>query len=749
MVRKDICFLEILNTKKNHVKESCFQNQSIIRLFDIWLDWATTFYNSSIIATIKKEVYNNPEKIHYFLTRDTRSNRPSAKKAILQYDRERDWVLADKPVSTFEKRVFKDVELMTDLVFSLRPDWGKEKNDWVEDIDILNVLSRFTYWLGNVDLIERVQTTGVLIPEQEDPLTKTKYASDAVSSISSDIKIFLSDSSVRYIYTPIHVDSIHWCALLIDKFSSTFEFYDPQSNETIDTIDGLDTLYNIVPDMKLLQFSGENHQRSGTDCGAYILIFLHSRVVLGQTFEEFSDMDIHPKHAAKAREFFFYFPKPEQQKEEDTISVLPYIKFPKYDARLLIVDLIEYISELQIDVLPLERLLKSEKMNQNNVEYIVSTIMNEVYQKTSNISETLVKDLMFEIDHDPLLVYLRGSPQREPIVNKLWKDLTGWVDDTKSSSVMIQLFKTYVSKMIDLKYKKVIKTRKKIDPFNPVLILEMSKTVKGVSVTVHFIRTVEKWLRVNGQMNDRIILLREYTVQSRVIHPELISNVGEMKGTYELCETKLKEARELIEFYNSSENDRSEFTKFLVAQNERDIRSKTIFTNGVKYYNFPFVYSEFVKTYPGFFDEENVFSEKMSAIYDFQHNQISETNFRQLFQDSRFFYYYVFAIHLFNLTLQTPYNRIMPGEILIMAASVHHAYVASNDFQRSILTEVTKHFVRIFKTIDVYKKLYNDDLEIKAIVNTLDEFTAKTDLLTDHSIFENIQKELSALHRQI
>lgn len=222
---------------------------------------------------------------------------------------ERAWVMQDLPTNNkFLQWVRLQPGLMETLRMSFKPALLSHK-DGLDQDDIKAVMRRYQHWLQS-DRERSLRVLGLYDLSLE----------DATQAVKGLVQVMSTEwSSYRYHLTLVTHDYGQWVAILVDRTHHSLEVYDPQSHimELMSThedrrwfrvvreiwahLPGEDWTFKQVSSVR----GAEVHQRGRRECGMFIILYVHSRIALKMTFEEFVRTKMHDGHCTALRSFFF------------------------------------------------------------------------------------------------------------------------------------------------------------------------------------------------------------------------------------------------------------------------------------------------------------------------------------------------------------------------------------------------------------------------------------------------------------
>ena len=296
---ENVCILELLNISKP-LKESCFSEIQINQLFEMWRQFMFERFKAGENAKAAwddvQRLYSNATTVkrkYNSLRLDQGTGIGGISPALS--DHEKSWVMGNQSPTPFITFVRGNPQLMEQLRMSFKPILLHA--GMLEAPDMIMVLLRYAYWLRD-DKDRSLNVLGV-----------TDDTSSGVVSVSTDSMVgnLQTNWSAYRFHLAILNENMHWRAVLIDRKSHTFEYYDPLghnidlSNTNSPLAIQITRLYEstraldnaiVTRSMHSVRRGFHKHQTGGTECGMYVILFVHTRVALQKSFEEYSDTEV-------------------------------------------------------------------------------------------------------------------------------------------------------------------------------------------------------------------------------------------------------------------------------------------------------------------------------------------------------------------------------------------------------------------------------------------------------------------------
>jgi len=154
------------------------------------------------------------------------------------------------------------------------PEWKKDKNAWLSNYDILNVLEQYEYTHKEFEFLGPA-------PIDFDKNIGDKCVSDELCKF--DLKTFLNKGKTQIgiiLNTDIHTgEGYHWVSLYIDTKDRFIFFFDSNGDPPQPEAANLATRIQkqaaeLNMEFEYVDNQGVRHQNSNTECGMYSLFFI-------------------------------------------------------------------------------------------------------------------------------------------------------------------------------------------------------------------------------------------------------------------------------------------------------------------------------------------------------------------------------------------------------------------------------------------------------------------------------------------
>jgi len=597
----DVCILELLNIAKP-LKESCFSQEQIDMLFNLWREFMYERFKSGEYPQQAREdvdrLYSNATTVkrkYNALRLDQASGVEGSAPALASH--ETDWVMGDDSPTPFIKFLRQRPQVIEILRMCFKP--NLMHGGMLEAPDFVMILLRYIYWLKD-DRERKLNVLGVA----DDYNGATGSSGTTTDSMVGNLKD--NWSSARFHLTVINED-LHWRAVLIDRKHHSFEYYDPKGHG-IDLTDQssplsvqVAALYEttralddqiVTKSMHSIRRGFHKHQTGGTECGMYVVMFIHSRVAQGRTFEHFAETEISTSDCKSLKEVFFTVPG-HLKKGTDVKTNKDYrIKFGAYDIRLAALEFVRYMAYvLQIlDTVTAQQTVKEDQkmfltMAASTGDYIALRVEGMKVQKDvlsvlpSQFKTYAGSDIWFsiiqEVVQDPLTKHLRKisseraqrsrNTVRKKIALKIFNDVVGWSLQPGAPQDQVQTLEALMRDLIDNYYVLILRfdqdnhKRFMTGMLPAAYIRECMSRQESVSFGVHFLREVNNYVTNMLKYDTHSELNTKYAVASLVVKPVSIKNIAEIKTRVNQCDQAVEQAYQLL---------RSTFTERMMITNQ-------------------------------------------------------------------------------------------------------------------------------------------------------------------------------------
>ena len=517
--------------------------------------------------------------------------------------------------------------------------------------DFVVLLQRYVYWLKD-DQRRKVNVLGV------DDNNNTGMKTQAMIG-----NLKTNWSSARF-HVAILNENMHWRCILIDRKSHSFEYYDPKGTglDLTNTVSPLSiqvsALYEatramddqlITQSMHSIRRGFHSHQKEGTECGMYVIMFVHSRVAQQRSFEEFANTEIKDADCKQLKDLFFTRLGKEVRSTE-TQNIDYRVKYGAYDIRLAALDFVRYMQYvIDITEVPLQKqkITMNQtaflKMAQSSGDYVALRVEGMKMQR--DVLEVLPSqfkmyagtniwvNIIQEIVQDPFTKFLRNisegkgkrskSTVRRTVAMKYFHDSTSWSMDMAAPGPAVQELRAFMRELIDVYYVPLLAfDEDNVKRFHTGMvpesfIKECMIRQEFVSFGVHFLREVENYVIRSTNFGTRSDLTTKYSTLSILVKPVSAKNMNEIKVNINKCESSIQEAYAMIrstfgmvqtQANNTSnsvdlpllpiqpQNLQIQLVDSIIQLNKKDMEDRTFMTGGLQPWNFPIDVVEFNAT---------------------------------------------------------------------------------------------------------------------------------------------------------
>lgn len=589
---EDVCVLDLLNIPKP-LKESCFSEKQIDVLFTLWRDFMYERFKSNSNPQEAARAREDVERLYSNATTTKRKynslrldqNTGVGGVTPAMSESEKTWVMGNQSPTPFIAFIRRRPDVLEQLRMSFKP--NLLHNGMLEAPDMMMVLQRYNYWLRD-DKDRSVNILGV-----------TDDNTSRAVNVSTDSMVGnLQQNWVNYrFHVAIVNESMHWRAVLIDRKSHTFEYYDPlghnidltntnsplsvQVARLYETSRLLDN-HIVTRSMHSVRRGFHKHQTGGTECGMYVILYIHTRVAQQKSFEDFADTEIKGQTCKDLKALFFTLPdnssqvleNPELKHNKDYR-----LKFGGYDIRLAGIDFIGYIgyvisitndlsakNKLQADRNKMAELIRSPgdyvtiRVEGMSIQKDLLAVLGPQYKTYAG------SDIWFNIVQgvvqDPLTKYLRDvstekgvrskNTIRKKLALKFYHDITGWASMLGAPPQQVALLEKATREAMDTVYIPALRfdsdNHKKFEMgmLATGFIRECMTKQDSVSFGVHFIRYVYDVVRkmnipVETELNTKFL------VNSVIVKPVTNINLNEITAIVNKCDQTLQQAYQLLQ----------------------------------------------------------------------------------------------------------------------------------------------------------------------------------------------------------
>jgi len=698
------CLLELLNINKP-LKESCFSDQQIDMLFNLWREFMYEKFQKGESSQQAREdidkLYSNSTSVRrkYTALRLDQASSYDDKGLPAISEHETSWVMGETSPTPFIKFLRQRPQVMEILRMSFKP--NLLHSGMMEAPDIISLLMRYIYWLKD-DKERSLNVIGV-----------TDESAPSSLSLENMLNNLRNKWSTARFHVAMLNESTHWRAVLIDRKSHTFEYYDPLGH-AIEIAEPKTPLAEQI--RKLYELSREldpelvtksmhttnrgfhKHQTEGTECGMYVVLFLHSRVAHLKTFEQFSEIEIKSQTCKDLKEMFFTVPDHMKSVEKQNKDYR--LKYGDYDVRLAVIEYARYmeyvvniLSQYEQKTLIKNDQIKLLKMASEPGDYIAIRVEGMNVQKDLlSVLPTHFKDyagadiwvaILQEIIQDPLTVHLRKissgnsvrskNSVRKKIALNLFNDLVGWSVQLGAPQESVNQLNLMMRQSIDnyyvtiLKFDSDNKSRFEAGMQPMAFIRECMTRQDSVSFGSHFLREINNFVTSSLKINVASELNTKYLHKSIIVKPVSVNNINEIRDKINMCDQVIQQAYALLKstFAERMSTVDSPLppavtpttslvlpmqTKSLqpvlvdqiVQLNRADMENQTFLSAGIAPWNFPLNVPHFTST------QTVVLPEKFNLY------SVNEADMKRLLSDETFKLYYAMAVmvaaHYINIS---------------------------------------------------------------------------------------------------
>ena len=451
---------------------------------------------------------------------------------------EKSWIMYESnPPNPFISFLRSKPQVMEILRMSFRPRMVHQ--GMMEAADLFEILRRFEFWMQN-DKDRSMKMLGY-IDQSDQYFANSKTPQDTL----------IENWVYRRYFASVLNEGVHWVAVLIDRNNHSFEYYDPMGrdldwgNTSNILVQRVLNLYNTAkkldPEirsekMSVVRRGFHKHQRGGTECGMYVLLFLFSRIVQEVSFEEFMNLHIDDVNCKQLKYLFFDFapdrftPQTESSsRQESSYSDTTDIdrksqKFAIYDYRIAMLNMNRFIdhiekvygfigtnfTHLKTSIFEqIKRLSSVDTLQKQGIEAqtaLLSVLPEEIKKY---LPSALWLTLVQETVHDSLTVQLRGiskSTIRKQTALNIFENLFGWVYKIDTDPEYSEQMQTQMNYLIESVYLPILHfLQENIARFNKnlssqVFLKETMSRKDTVSFGVSFLRELNAFMKYNMNM---------------------------------------------------------------------------------------------------------------------------------------------------------------------------------------------------------------------------------------------------------
>lgn len=692
----DICILDLLNISKP-LKKSCFSEQQIDMLFNLWRDFmyehfATGENSQKALQDVNRlySVFTTVGRKYDALRLDRATGVKGMTPALPLHEKE--WVMGHETPTPFISYLRKRPQVMEVLRMSFKP--MMLHSGMLEAPDFVMLLLRYLYWLKD-DKERHMNLLGV-----------TEEYSSSGSTTKNMAQNMQQNWSTARFHVAVLNEDVHWRAVLIDRKHHSFEYYDPMGHklDLTKTTSPLSvqvaSLYDaarslddkiITKSMHSVRRGFHKHQTGGTECGMYVIMFIHSRVAQQKSFENFAETEISTQDCKDLKEVFFTLPEHLQRFDhKNSKHNKDYlIKFGDYDVRLAALDFVRYMTYvINIADTPQIRQLMEQTRNQffsealQPITYTQLRIDGMTAQKIIlQVLPTQFKtyagsDIWFsiiqEIVQDPLTKHLRKistehgkrsrNTVRKQVALKMYHEITRWTRQIGAPEAQVQMVQALERDLIDNYYVRMLngfdsdnEKRFRTGMLGAAFLQECMTRKETTSFGVHFLRELNNFVMNQFHYDTQTELNNKYAVASLVVKPISAKNMAEIRHHVTQCDQVIQQAYELLKntfteqmmltdqvrsptfgpvaLPSQTSNVQLQLVQQIIQLNRQDLENKTFLAGGLQPWNFPVNVPQFNASQSGEILPENF------NIYS-----VNDADMRQLLTSDLFKSYYAMGV---------------------------------------------------------------------------------------------------------
>lgn len=577
--------LELLNIPRT-LSDSCFSDQQVDALFTFWKEFMLERFQKGESNQQAREdverLYSSATSVSrkYTALRLDQSTSFGDDRTPALYAQEGQWVMGEDSPTPFIAYLRKRPQIMEMLRMSFKP--NLLHSGMLEAPDFMALLMRYFYWLKD-DRHRAMNLLGVV-----DDSASTGVTTDGL------IRSLQTNWSNFRFHLAVLNEANHWCAVLVDRASHTFEYYDPLgraldiASPRTPLADQVGRLYLATRDldpsiltksMHTINRGFHKHQTGGTECGMYVILFFHTRIAKLKTFEEFANLEITSQDCRQLKEAFFTLPGTLIPKTLSRTNKDYRLKFGDYDVRLAALEYVRYMAHV-LDILnPSEAKTTIEQDQKHMLGLAVSgtdyvTLRVEGMRMQKDILSALPvhfkdyagADIWFtiiqEIISDPLTQHLRQissgestrskNTVRKKIALMTMSDVTGWSTKIGAPRDLVQQLTLFMRQSIDSYYVPILRfeqdNHKRFEAgMQPTAYLrECMNRQETVGFGVHFLREVRNFVVNTLGFKVTSELTTKYAQKSTVVQPISAKNVEEIRVKINRCDQVIQQAYELL-----------------------------------------------------------------------------------------------------------------------------------------------------------------------------------------------------------
>lgn len=671
---KSVCMLDLLHIKPP-LAQSCFSETQIEMLFDLWKEFMFNRFKAGLgEKEAHREVntlfHNNLSvgKKYTILRLDARSGVDQTNSAIPVT--EVDWVMGTENPTPFVDYLQSNVELMYELRMGFKPTLNH--SGMIDETDLLNVLSRYTYWLSD-DKNKSINVIGVI----------DEYLGNSVNNAVQGLNTNWSDT--RF-HVALLSDQEKWRCVLVDRKQKTFEYYDPEG-QTLNIKDQTSVLsvqvnkvYEavkirmtdvttrlITEDSKTAEKTFDHHSSKKTYCGMYILLFIHYRVIMTETFEKIITSRWQEHQCDKLKNMFFHVPP-----TSNLAKITGVGKYPDYDIRLAGLMFTEYINRfknmstdtsqkqaLQLDVDSMVELIhhpgdhNSIRIHGVRVNIDLLQNLGEAFQ--SYFQSDIWYQIISEIVNDPFTVFLRkvkpkgrGNSRKNIRGNQtlnIYYEIIKWVTNESVRDEMNVFVRQWVNTMVHILH---------FDYDNKSTYVQNMDITDFIRLTSAKVETVSFTVFILREINDKLQTLvaqsipsglSDYPWSQSILKEVSMSNLGEIQSLISFCDQTLEEASELLISSFTEQVSAKPFSLPKQRNTESDTVSKILLLNEKHFADGDFLHKPQIEGYSFPVNYEETES-KFDLPERFRTYTVNRSDMQKLLANPTFFLYYTMGILL-------------------------------------------------------------------------------------------------------
>ncbi len=583
----DVCILDLINIRKP-LANSCLSESQIELLFGLWKQFMFERFkageNDAKAWSDVEQLYSDSTTIkrkYNVLRLDQNTGVGGGLPALVES--EQSWIVNGASPTPFIAYVQKRHDVMEQLQMSFKPKLLHA--GMMEAPDLLFVLQRYAFWLQNDDK----RNLNILGITDDGSTTGFGLSAEAM------VKNLKQNWSKARFHVAVLNEKVHWRAVLIDRLLHTFEYYDPLGhpidlqNRNSPLVDHVNTLYEttrafdpevVTRSMHSVRRGFHKHQTGGAECGMYVILFIHTRVAMQKSFEEFEGTEIKNETCQDLKALFFSLPASTEGRKHNSDFLS---KFMAYDVRLAGFNFsryIEYVRSILTDPGVINSLLSKEnaflqlikspgdhatlRVEGMKLQKDILAALPPQFKAFSGVD--IWHGMIQEIVQDPLTKYLRqvsneksksGSRThntlRKKIALKYYNDLTNWSLTLGSPPEKVEQLNQYSRACIDHYYIQVLlfdaDNHKKFEfGMAPTSFLrECMNRQDSVAFGVHYLRELAQFVTDALAIPIQSELMTRFAKKSQIVKPVTTVNMHEIGQIMTRCDDAVARGYALLQ----------------------------------------------------------------------------------------------------------------------------------------------------------------------------------------------------------